>query len=237
MSLLYAKDGKMFSSEYLEIYIPKEYFESNIATNKGSMIETFGVVYIKGFPNGSEGKIQLINAPVIVNFMVYEYREEQITIKGSQMDVFTLQYVKDSYVMRQSITKGREVAELFLETELNGKLPATLNYASLIDIWWKNLEMAGVNFKVPSKIYEMALATTYRDPKNMKRRYGQYYGAQANPSGLDYARSNVRSVVKDLSTFSGMVFEDMGTMISNGIDNSINGNEERESPLEKIIHY
>ena len=71
----------------------------------------------------------------------------------------------------------------------------------------------------------------------MKRRYGQKYGAQTNPNGLDYARSNVRNVVKDLSTFSGMVFEDMGMMISNGINNSINNIEEPESPLEKIIHY
>jgi len=44
-------------------------------------------------------------------------------------------------------------------------------------------------------------------------------------------------VVKDLSTFSGMVFEDIGMMISNGINNSIEGVEEPVSPLEKIIHY
>ena len=70
-----------------------------------------------------------------------------------------------------------------------------------------------------------------------KKRYGQYFGKQTNPTGYDYKTGNVRSVVKDLSTFSGMVFEDISTMISNGISNSIDNVEEPVSPLEKIIHY
>lgn len=237
MSLLYAKEGKIYCNDYMEIYIPKEYFESNMATNRGASIETFGVVFVRGYPNGNEGKIQIINAPVIINLMVYEFREEIIEIKGRSIDVMTLMYVKDVFIMRQSITRGREVAETFLATEMGGKLPAVLNYKSLIDLWWNNMEMAGVNFKVPSKIYEMILATTYRDPNNKKRRFGQLYGSQSNPTGFGYAKANARAVVKDLSTFSGMVFEDMGMMISNGINNSLTNFDEPESPLEKIIHY
>lgn len=237
MGLLYAKEGKIYCNDYMEIYIPKEYFESNMATNRGASIETFGVVFVRGYPNGNEGKVQIINAPVIINLMVYEFREEIIEIKGRSIDVMTLMYAKDVFVMRQSITRGREVAETFLATEMGGKLPAVLNYKSLIDLWWNNMEMAGVNFKVPSKIYEMILATTYRDPNNKKRRFGQLYGSQSNPTGFGYAKANARAVVKDLSTFSGMVFEDMGMMISNGINNSLTNFDEPESPLEKIIHY
>lgn len=238
MELLYIKDGKIYCNDYIEIYIPIEYFESNMAMNQGSSVETFGVVYVRGFKNGTPGKFQYLNAPVIINLMIYEYKNEVIEIKNKSIDVMTLQYIKDSYVMRQSIVKGREVAEFFLATELNGKLPFTLNYADdIMDLWWRNLEMAGVNYKVPSKIYEMIVATTYRDPNNRKRRYGQLYGSQTNPTGFDYTKSNVRSVVKDLSTFSGMVFEDIGMMISNGINNSLTNFDEPESPLEKIIHY
>jgi hypothetical protein len=148
-----------------------------------------------------------------------------------------LQYVKDAYVFHQTLTQGREVAETFLQMVLAGKVPKTISYMKLIDIWWKNLSIAGVNFKVPSKIYEMILASIYRNPNNQKERYGQYIGRQSVTSGLDYKTNNVREVVKNLSTFSGMVFEDMNAMITNGINNSINGIEEQESPLEKIIHY
>lgn len=237
MGLLYAKEGKIYCSEYTELYIPKEYFDNEIASNTGSTVETFGVVYIKGFPNGNEGPLQILQIPVIINFMVYEFKEEVIKVKDKSLPVITLQYMKDSYMFHQSITKGREVAEHFLSTELDGKLPNTLNYADLIDLWWRNMEMAGMNYNVPSKMYEMIFATTYRDPNNLKRRYGQHYGRQTNPTGLDYSKENVRSVVKDLSTFAGFVFEDMGTMITNGINNSCDGIEEPVSPLEKIVHY
>jgi len=237
MSVLYAEGGKIHCNEYLEIYIPMEYFENKVATNKGSSIETLGLLYVRTFPNGQEGPIQLLNLPTEVNIMVYDFKYETIKVHGMSQDVMTLQFLKDAYILHQTIPKGRDVANAFLDMMLAGKLPRTLNYTKVIDIWWRNLEISGISYKVPSKIFEMIIATIYRNPKNMKQRYGQYYGKQSNPTGYDYETGNVRGVVKDLSTFSGMVFEDIGNMISNGINNSIEGIEEPVSPLEKIIHY
>lgn len=239
MGVLYAKDGKIYCNEYLEIYIPMSYFDksSAIAINKGIIIETLGILYVKAFTDGKEGPIQLFNIPTFIDLMLYEFKYETIKIHDKSLDVMTLQYMKDSYVLHQTVQNGREIAEGFLATMLSGKLPKTLNYAKIIDMWWKNLDIAGVDFKVPSKIYEMIIASIYRNPNNPKERYGQYYGRQNNPNGYDYKTGNVRSVVKDLSTFSGMVFEDIGTMITNGINNSKENIEEPVSPLEKIIHY
>lgn len=239
MGLLYAKDGNIYCNDYMEIYIPMTYFKNRpiLAVNQGSNVETIGIVYVRDFPNGEEGVVRLINLPVIVNFMIYDFRYETIKVHGMPTDVMTLVYMKDAYVLHQTVTKGREVAEAFLESILEGKLPRTLNYAQVINIWWRNLEISGISYKVPSKLYEMIIAAIYRNPKNTKERYGQYYGNQSNPDGYDYATGTVRSVVKDLSTFSGMVFEDMGLMITNGINNSIEGIDEPVSPLEKIIHY
>lgn len=237
MGILYANAGKIYCNDYMEIYIPMSYFGDKAAINKGSSIETIGIVYTRSYPDGKEGPIKLMNLPVIVNFMVYEFKQETIKVHGTSLDVMTLMYLKDSYVLHQTVQKGREVAEFFLDSLLAGKLPTTLNYTQVINMMWRNLEIAGVSFKAPSKIYEMIIASIYRNPYNLKERYGQYYGKQSNPSGYDYVTGNVRTVVKDLSTFSGMVFEDIGMMISNAINNSIEGAEEPISPLEKIIHY
>ena len=87
------------------------------------------------------------------------------------------------------------------------------------------------------KNYMILGEVKFTSPNNLKERYGQLYGRQENPTGYDYTTENVRQVVKDLSTFSGMIFEDMGTMITSGINNSIDNTEEPVSPLEKIIHY
>jgi len=237
MGILYAKSGKIYCNDYMEIYIPMEYFNSGIAVNRGASIEALGIVYTRAFPNGQEGELKLFNVPVITNFIVYESKVENIKVHGKIISVMTLQYMKDSYIIHQTLPKGREVAGAFLDSMLSGKLPRTLNYSQVIHIWFRNLEIFGVSYKVPSKIFEMIIASIYRNPNNMKERYGQYYARQSKPNGYDYQTGNVRSVVKDLSTFSGMVFEDIGTMISNGINNSAENIEEPVSPLEKIIHY
>lgn len=237
MGILYAKDGKIYCNDHIEIYVPMEYFNNAIAINKGSSIETFGLLYIRSYANGKEGDIKLLNIPVSINLMIYDIKKEIISINGNQLEVITSSYIKDSYLFHQTVTKGREVAGFFLNMMLLGKVPRSLNYTKIIDIWWKNLEISGVSYKVPSKMYEMIIATIYRNPKNMQERYGQYYGKQTNPNGYDYVTGNVRSIVKTLSTFSGMVFEDINAMISNGINNSLMNIEEKESPLEKIIHY
>ena len=238
MDLLYADQGKIYCSQYMEIYIPMTYFEgSSIAFNEGASIRTIGLVYARAFPGGKPGPIQLFNLPVIVKFMVYETKQETIRIRNKSIEVMTLQYMPKAYVLHQSVTKGREVAGAFLDMILAGKIPPTVNYNQVIDLWWRNLEIAGVSYKVPSKIFEMIIASIYRNPHDLKKRYGQYYGSHPNSDGYDYATGNVRSVVKQLSTFSGMVFEDNNSMISNGINNAAQGKEEPESPLEKIIHY
>ena len=237
MGMLYAKDGKIYCADYTEIYVPKEYFESGFAQNVGASIETFGICYIRSYPNGKEGPIQMYKVPTVINLMIYDFSNITISIHSREIDVLALKYPKDSFIMNQAVVRGREVAEAFLTTVLNGKLPPTLCYDDLMDLWWRNLEISGVSFKVPSKIYEMVLAAIYRDPSNLKKRYGQKYGKQSNPNGYDYATGNVRSVVRNLSTYSGMVFEDISGMITNGIDNSLNNIDEPESPLEKIIHY
>lgn len=237
MGILYAANGKLFCNDYMELYVPMEYFNNNMAFNKGASIETFGTIYVREFPKGEPGPFRLLNAPTVIDVMVYDFSHETIKVHGKNVDVVTLKYIKDSYVMHQSVTKGRTVAEDFLALLLAGKLPRTLNYAQVLDIWWRNLQISGINYKVPSKIYEMIIASIYRNPHNTKERYGQYYGRQTNPSGYDYKTEKVKDAVKDLSTFSGMVFEDIGLMISNGINNTIDNVDEPVSPLEKIIHF
>lgn len=237
MGILYAEKGKIYCNEYMELYIPMQYFNDGIAINKGSSVETLGLLYIKSFPGGNEDQLKLFNLPTIITLMIYEFKQEIIKINNKSIDAMVLEYPKGSFIMHQYIPKGRDVANMFLNTMLAGKLPNTLNYSKIIDIWWKNLEISGVSLKVPSKLYEMIIAAIYRNPNDMKKRYGQYYARQNSPNGIDYKTGDVRNVVKNLSTFSGMVFEDIGTMITNGINTALNEEEEQVSPLEKIIYY
>jgi hypothetical protein len=237
LSILYAKDGKIFCKYYSEIYIPLNYFEDKFAIDQGSSIETIGILYIKSFKDGEESNIQLINIPSVINVMRYDFIEDEIKIKGKKIKVMVLKYLPDSYMFHQSVESGRRVAEIFLNSLLMGKLPKTLDYSQLIDIWWKNIAIAGVSLNVPSKIFELIIANIYRDPTDFKKRFSEYYGKQSNPNPYSYQTGNVRDIVENLSTFSSIIFEDVARMLTSGIVNSLENVEEPVSPLEKIIYY
>lgn len=218
-----------------------EYFDgdhgNSIAYNKGSAVETLGILYCRAFPGGKAEPIKLFDVPVIINLNIYESGNETIRVHGRSIEVMTLKYMKDSYIFHQTLPKGREVGAIFLNMILNGKLPKAINYERLINIWYRNLEISGMNYKVPSSIYEMILTELYRNPNDMKERYGPYYASNAAADGYDYKTSNVRRIVQNLNTFAGIVFEDFSSMLSSGLVNSAEEVEEPVSPLEKIIHY
>lgn len=233
---LYEKNAKLYTDAYMEIYIPDGYFEDDrFAINKGIYVESLGIVYAKVFGE-EESPYKIISLPTTVKFIVHEFSKGSIKIHDKVINVMILKYLKNSYVMDNSITRNTMIAEQFLKAVLMGKLPDTLRYDSLIDTWWKNLEIVGFDLKSPSKILEMIIAAIYRDPKNKKNRFGEVYGRSADSSPFAYKTGNVRDVVEGLSTFSGLVFEDVGRMITSGLNNSMEGVEEPISPLEKIIH-
>ena len=239
MSNFYVKDSKIYSNTYMEIYVPEKYFKDGFAIDKGNSVESNGIVYIKIFKDGnSNPPVQLFNLPTIVEFMVYDFEDTEIVVHGHDIRVMALKYLKDMYIMPQMTEKSRDVAGKFLNSTLMGKLPDIIHYSRLIDIWWKNIEIAGTKFHVPSKILEIILATIYRDPNNFKERYGIYYGKKDDTTnGYDYMTGNPRDIVEELSTFSGLVFEDISRMITSGITNTIREVDEPVSPLEKTIYY
>lgn len=238
MNSFYIKEGKLYASDYLEIHIPAFYFEKNkFATSKGASIETLGLVYLEKYTNGKAEPISLINLPAIINLMVYDSKMHDILIKNETFPVVTLKYLKDSYVMNSFIEKGREVTEKFLDVMLAGKLPKNLDYSKLIDIWWKNIEISGVSLQVPSKIFEIIIANVYRTKGDLRKRFAEYFGASTTSDPYNYQTASIRKIVQQLSTFSGLIFEDISAMISSGINNSRNKVIEKESPMEKLIYY
>lgn len=230
---LYSKEHKVYAKDYIEIYIPLDYFEDNLAVNKGDKISTFGLVFIRK----KEGPFKLITVPITFELQLYEMEDTEITIQGIKIPCKALKYLKDSYVFDPSVQQTFNDGEAWVTMILNGKVPKCINYAKLIDIWWKNCEISNTDLKCNNKIMELIIAAMYRSRKDFKRRYGQEYGLRTEQVGYDYATGNVRDVVESLSTFSGMVFEDISRMITSGINNSTEGIEEPVSPFEKIIHY
>lgn len=234
--ILYSKEGKVHASNYCEIYIPSEYFDSgSFAVNTGKNIETIGILFIQSWENDTPSGVKLLKIPTRITLAVYETSQGEITVNGVKIKCTILKYMKDAFIMINAIIQGKSEAEMFLSIMLSGRLPKVISYDDILDIWWKNMELTGVSFKVPSKMYEFIIASLYRDKNNIKKRFGQSYGRSMSVTPYDYKTGNIRDIVENLSTFSGFIYEDISRMITAGINNSYEGIEEQESPLEQII--
>ena len=90
-------------------------------------------------------------------------------------------------------------------------------------------------FDVPSVILEMLLATSYRDPKDLSKKFATVYGQSADASPFAYRMINNRQISQYASTFTAMTFEDFDAMVTASVNRTMQHKEETISPLEKII--
>lgn len=238
--LMYVKEHNIYAKDYLEIYIPLNYFENDskdnpeaaCAVDHGRSVSVFALLYCKG----KSGNYKFMNVPTKIEVMQYSFDDENtITIHGKTIKVRTLKFMKDSLICSDTVVQNFNLGEAWVDMLLNGKVPSAINYPKLINIWWNNCEITGIDLQCNSKIMELVITNLYRNAANKKERYGIVYGKKTSPEGYDYDNQNYRNVVKSLSSFSGFIFEDISSMITSGINNSLEKIEEPESPLEKII--
>lgn len=237
-NLMYVKDNNIYAKDYLEIYIPLIYFgkkgesdKRKYAEDHGETINVFALLYVKGV----DDVIQFMNLPTRVELKQYEWDETEITVREHTMKCRRLKYMKDSFICSDTVIQNFNLGEDWVNMLLDGKVPPTINYPKLINIWWNNCEITGIDLQCHTKIMEIVLCSLFRNKDNMKERYSIVYGNKSTPDGYDYKSGDVRTIVEQSSTFSGFIFEDIGRMITSGINNTLDNVVENQSPLEKVM--
>lgn len=96
--------------------------------------------------------------------------------------------------------------------------------------------MNGVHLGVPSVIEELILSATYRDKNDLTKKFSNTIGKDPTKvSQFDYKMVSVRQICQFTSTFTGITFEDIDSMITSSLNRARNKTEEKPSPIEKII--
>lgn len=201
------------------------------AEDRGETIYVFALLYLKG----KDGELKFMNVPTRIEIQQYDFENETIEIRDKKIECRKLKFMKDAFICSDTVIQNFNLGEDWVNMLLDGKVPPTINYPKLINIWWNNCEITGIDLQCHTKIMELVVANLFRNKDNIKQRYGEVYGLRSNPDGFDYKSGDVRSIVEQLSTFSGFIFEDIGRMITAGINNSLEEVEEKTSPLEKIM--
>lgn len=226
-------------------YIPLDFFESNIASDYGGEhIETLGLFNIEFFSDADAtkkiGKLETLKIPTMINIYPSssELRDIELIPGTGVISYYVFKFFKGDILTDKFIVQNSKAVERFMNLIESGKLPRTIPYDKLFDIWTMNMNMNGTEMKeVPSTSREMILAEKYRDKKNPSYRFGIRAGKDPKTSMYDYVPASARNLTKYSSTFAGITFEDFDSMVVNGLNISKTGRKQVESPMEPLIKY
>jgi hypothetical protein len=238
-------DSVIFDGEYMEIYIPKEYFSRGIAEYHGEMISTLGIfnfiVYTQPKETKSKGEVHLMKLPMTVKFEFDTFHDDTTRLQADQDEeqyrVFELSkgsVVVDTVVKEQSAENSKK----FIYLLHGGKIPKALKYGDIIDMYHESISLNRVNLNNPSVIFELIIAELCRYSDDIEMPFRMMIGKDnAKVSEYDYNNINLTKLPSINSTFNAMTFEDINQAVISSIKKTRNNEGENPSPVEKIIKY
>ena len=239
----FKKDEKVitFIGNYMEVYIPEYYEEKNAAEMVGSNFRTLGILNFAIYDSDKKNKIikrGVFNLPVEIVTSPSSHRTEELDLVGKGKEKYTvLEYYKMDVLCNSVIPCSIDSFSLCLNILLGGKLPNTIPYDAIIDVWANSFVMNGADFDIPDLIKEFIIAQIYRDPKNYMNTFGSTLAKKPNGNQYDYITMNPRELTSSKSVFNGIVFEDMDRMLTNGVVMSKKKKGETISPMEQVLKF
>ena len=232
----------IFTGKYMEIYISQYYFEKGAAELIGDHFRTLGILNCRTF-NDIDGKkpnkLRVLNLPVeIFTFPSggYEIKKYDFVNKGEQ-EYYVLKYYNSDVVCQAEVAASIPIFYLCMNIILSGKLPNTIPYDGVLDIWNASFDMNNVDFSVPDLVKEFLVANVYRDPKDITKTFGSIIGKDPRHNMYDYKQASQRELAAANSAFNGLVFEDFDSMLRSGIVGTKEHRKENVSPMEEVLKY
>ena len=125
-------------------------------------------------------------------------------------------------------------AQKFIDLICGGKVPSTVPYGELLNLWMKNLYLNGINLGVPVTHLAIIARESCRDASTGEA-YCKTYGKDTSCNEFGYIRANMRTICSMNSTVGAMTFEDFGAMTTASINRKVYGKTQAPSVLEDIL--
>lgn len=226
-------------NKYCEFYLPKELVtEGKLVEILGNTVKTFGLFTVGIFDDNEKLLgYRVMKLPCYIVLNMYDSEYKTIHIGDRDIEVLVLKYHQGDDIMSSEIVKSILNVEAFTKLMIGGHLPQPLAYSEISNLWAYCFDMNGMSFKTASFVLELMTSVLCRDPKAPQYKYAKAYAEGA--SEYNYVPMSIRECCKYTSVFSAITFEDMTTMITSGINSSIEHPRENmeESILEKTIKY
>lgn len=240
------KDGDkvIFEGNYMEIYIPKKSLDQNIAYLKGENLETLGMfnflVYHDDNRDPKKAELRSLTLPFKIQFQFNRFFDTRIKLSKEQEEtdyrVFVLE--KGNLFCAKTVhAKSSANSKEFIFMVHGGHLPKSVKYDKVLDCYLGTCLLNGVDLKIPLLIYEIILAELCRYSADIKIPFRIALNKNNKLTQYDYTAISIKKLPSLNSTFTALTFEDISNAIITSIDKKKNGDEEKDTPVEKVLKY
>ena len=224
--------------KYMEFYIPMYYFDEKkkFALEFNDHISVFGLFTVGIFNGTSFKEFRSMNNPYMIHVYTYDTEIRDIDLPGEGItSCKVLKFYQGNKIMNNAIIIDSDNAVQFLKVLNGGKIPHSIPYSKIHQVWKKNQEMSGVDFGVRNEVEEMIISVCYRNRNNMAQKFCKSYGSDLSVSDFDYTTANIRQICQYAATFTALTFEDLDSMVTTSLNRTREKTEEAFTPVEDII--
>ena len=239
----FVDDGEyiIFKGKYMEVYVSEYYFEKDAAELIGTDIKTLAVLNYRTFQD-IDGKkpnpLKVFNLPIQIMMYPSAIEDRTIDLVGKGKEKYkVLKFYTDDKLCQNVAAANKNTFVLCMNIILSGKLPPTIPYNAIYEIWDTSYRLNDVSFDIPDLVKELIIAQVYRDPKNIVNTFGSVLAKNPRADMYGYKAVDQRTVASAQSAFNGLIFEDYDRMLISGINGTREHRRENISPMEEIMKY
>lgn len=227
----------LYNGIKMELFIPDSFFKSGLAEEVGSSFYVFGNLrslhYTNKDDDRSKAKEAILYYPLKFYTKPNTITQEKIDFGDEDQKYWVLTYYKDDIVMTTSeVIQDANNVQALMNLLMSGKLDI-IEYDKIPNMIQLCKYYNGVNFGVPAAYEEVMVSDYYRSKKDPA--IPARFEAAMTKDPHYYAKGiTEREKVSFTSTFSGLTFEDMTTMLTMADNAKRDGREEIKSDVERV---
>lgn len=228
----------------MEIYIPKTNFEKGMSSFVGEYLETLGIfnfiVYTEGKESKEKGELHALKLAFKIKIGYSSFFSTKAKLSDDLDEdsymVFTLNR-GDIFVLNTAQEKSSTNTKDVVSLIHGGNLPKSTPYGDVLSSYVDAMNLNGVNLNSQMCIFEFIIAELCRYKNDLNIPFRMIIGKDPTTSEFDYTSINLKRLPSLNSTFGALTFEDINQSIISSLKKNKNGEEEKESPVEKVMKY
>lgn len=221
----------------LELFVPDEYFRMNLAEEVGQSFYIFGSLRALHYMNKDDDRKDAVSSTLCYPLKFYtipdEVNQEKINFGNGEEKYTVLTYYKNGVLFTSSeIIQNVDNLSYFVTLLTEGRLDI-IEYSKMARMLQLCKYYNNVNFGVPAMYEEVIIADYYRDPKDPTKP-ARFVANETDDKHFHARGITQREKVSFTSTFSGITFEDITSMLTMADNAKRENRKEIISDVEKV---